>query len=52
MAVHHTGAAREYAYDRESSFGKLDKALDEARAENCAVVDMESDWKEIFAFEK
>ena len=30
--VHHTDAEREYAYDRQSKIGKLDKALDEATA--------------------
>jgi phosphoglycolate phosphatase-like HAD superfamily hydrolase len=46
--VHHTDATREYAYDRQSSFGKLDKALDEARAKRWTVIDMKSDWKTIF----
>jgi phosphoglycolate phosphatase-like HAD superfamily hydrolase len=46
--VHHTDAEREYAYDRESKVGKLDKALDEANAKGWAVVDMKRDWKAIF----
>jgi phosphoglycolate phosphatase-like HAD superfamily hydrolase len=46
--VHHTDAEREYAYDRESSVGKLDKALDEANAKGWTVVDMKNDWKVIF----
>ena len=46
--VHHTDAAREYAYDRDSSVGKLDKALDEAVAKGWTVVDMKNDWKTIF----
>jgi hypothetical protein len=46
--VHHTDAEREYAYDRESKVGKLDKALDEAAAKGWAVVDMKRDWKIIF----
>jgi phosphoglycolate phosphatase-like HAD superfamily hydrolase len=46
--VHHTDAEREYAYDRQSHVGKLDKALDEARKRNWTVVDMKSDWKQIF----
>jgi phosphoglycolate phosphatase-like HAD superfamily hydrolase len=46
--VHHTDAAREYAYDRDSSVGKLDKALDEAIAKGWTVVDMKNDWKTIF----
>lgn len=51
MIVHHTDAEREYAYDRESAFGKLDKALNEAERRNWLVVDMKTDWKTIYAFE-
>jgi hypothetical protein len=50
--VHHTDAVREYAYDRDSSVGRLDKALDEALARGWTVVDMKNDWKVIFPFEK
>jgi 2C-methyl-D-erythritol 2,4-cyclodiphosphate synthase len=50
--VHHTDAVREWAYDRQSSIGKLDKALDEAEAKGWTVVDMKRDWKVIFPFEK
>jgi hypothetical protein len=46
--VHHTDAEREYAYDRQSHVGKLDKALDEAAKRNWTVVDMKRDWKTIF----
>jgi phosphoglycolate phosphatase-like HAD superfamily hydrolase len=46
--VHHTDAEREYAYDRQSKVGKLDKALDEASAKGWAVVDMRQDWKTVF----
>ncbi len=46
--VHHTDAEREYAYDRNSSVGRLDKALDEALAKGWTVVDMKNDWKTIF----
>lgn len=46
--VHHTDADREYAYDRKSSVGKLDKAWDEAVKERWIVVDMKQDWKVIF----
>jgi phosphoglycolate phosphatase-like HAD superfamily hydrolase len=49
--VHHTDAAREYAYDRPSKIGKLDKAWDEAKAKGWTVVDMKQDWKMVFAFE-
>jgi haloacid dehalogenase-like hydrolase len=48
LLVHHTDATREYAYDRQSSIGKLDKALDEAKAKSWVVVDMKRDWKTIF----
>ncbi|HYK35508.1 HAD family hydrolase [Alloacidobacterium sp.] len=48
LLVHHTDAKREYAYDRESSFGRLDKALDEANARGWTVVDMKKDWKVVF----
>jgi phosphoserine phosphatase len=51
LLVHHTDAVREYAYDRQSRFGRLDKALDEARAKGWIVVDMRSDWKRIFPFD-
>ena len=46
--VHHTDAEREYAYDRQSKIGKLDKAWDEAKAKGWTVVDMKQDWKTIF----
>jgi len=50
LIVHHTDAEREWAYDRNSSIGRLDKALDEAQAKGWTVVDMKSDWKTIFPF--
>ena len=50
--VHHTDAEREYAYDRQSKVGKLDKALDEAISKNWTVVDMKRDWKTVFLPEK
>jgi hypothetical protein len=51
LIVHHTDAEREYAYDRDTSFGRLDKALDAAALNKWTVVDMKKDWKRIFAFE-
>ena len=51
LIVHHTDAEREWAYDRNSSVGKLDKALDVAQAEGWTVVDMKNDWKVIYPFE-
>lgn len=48
MYVHHTDADREWAYDRTSHIGKLDKGLDAAASGGWTVVDMKSDWKSIF----
>ena len=50
--VHHTDAVREYAYDRQSYIGKLDKALDEAVQRKWTVVDMKTDWNTIYPFER
>jgi hypothetical protein len=49
--VHHTDAEREWAYDRKSHVGKLDKAWDEAVAKNWTVVDMKKDWRRVFPFD-
>ena len=46
--INSTDAEREWAYDRESHIGKLDKALDEATSRKWIVVDMKQDWKTIF----
>jgi hypothetical protein len=48
LYVHHTDAEREWAYDRKSSIGRLDKGLDEATQRGWTVVDMKKDWKTIF----
>jgi hypothetical protein len=50
--VHHTDAEREYAYDRHSHIGKLDKAWDVAVKRGWNVVNMKTDWKVIYPFEK
>ena len=50
LYVHHTDAAREWAYDRQSHIGQIDKGLDEAKAKGWTVVDMKNDWKTIFPF--
>jgi phosphoserine phosphatase len=49
--VHHTDAEREWAYDRQSHVGRLDKALDAADANGWIVVDMKRDWRRVFAFQ-
>ncbi len=46
--VHHTDAGREWAYDRQSHVGKLDKGLDEAKTRGWTVVDMKNDWNRVF----
>jgi len=51
MIVHHTDAEREYAYDRQSHFGRLDKALAAAPQAGWLVVDMRRDWRRVFPFE-
>jgi phosphoglycolate phosphatase-like HAD superfamily hydrolase len=51
LIVHHTDAEREYAYDRQSHFGRLDKALEAAAVNKWTVVDMKRDWKRVFAFQ-
>ena len=50
VIVHHTDAAREWAYDRGSPVGALARALDEAPARHWIVADMQKDWKTIFPF--
>jgi phosphoserine phosphatase len=52
LYVRHTDGDREWAYDRTSSIGRLDKGLDEALARGWTVVDMKADWKRVFPFEK
>jgi phosphoglycolate phosphatase-like HAD superfamily hydrolase len=48
LLVHHDDAAREFAYDRQSKIGKLDKAWDEAVTRHWIVVSMKDDWKTIY----
>ena len=52
LYVHHDDATREWAYDRQSSIGRLDKGLDEAKVKGWTVVSIKGDWKRIFPFEK
>jgi phosphoserine phosphatase len=46
--VHHTDAAREWAYDRQSTLGHLDTALDAAHQKGWTVIDMKADWKVVY----
>ena len=48
LFVHHTDGEREYAYDRKSHVGTLDKALDQANANGWIIVDMKKDWNTVF----
>lgn len=48
LIVHHTDAEREWAYDRESHVGRLDRGLDEAEARGWLLVDMADDWKQVW----
>jgi len=48
LYVQHTDAEREWAYDRDSHIGRLDKGLDQAKAKGWTVVDMKQDWKQIY----
>jgi hypothetical protein len=52
LIVHHTDAECEWAYDRESHVGKLDKALDEALKAGWVVMDMKKEWKAIYPFDR
>lgn len=51
LIVHHTDGEREWAYDRQSRVGRLDKALDEARKRDWTIVDMKKDWNRIYPFQ-
>lgn len=52
LYLHHTDAEREWAYDRDSHIGRLDKGLDEAEANGWTVIDMKRDWKVIYPHDK
>jgi len=51
LYVHHTDDKREWAYDRKSHIGKLDKGLDYAKEHNWTIVDMKNEWKVVYPFE-
>ena len=51
LIVHHTDNEREFAYDRQAQFGRLDKALDAAQPNGWTLVNMKSDWKQVFRVE-
>nr|WP_255109469.1 hypothetical protein [Synechococcus sp. RedBA-s] len=49
VIVHHDDPEREVAYDRQSAFGHLDRALSEAPRRGWTVVSMRDDWASVFA---
>jgi len=51
LYLHHTDSIREWAYDRDSHIGRLDKGLDEAKKKGWTIIDMKDDWKVIYPFE-
>jgi hypothetical protein len=51
LDLHHTDSVREWAYDRESPVGRLDKGLDEAIEKGWTVISMKDDWKVVYPFE-
>jgi len=48
LILHHDDATREYAYDRDSHFGKLSKGLDDAESKGWVLVSMKTDWGQVF----
>jgi phosphoglycolate phosphatase-like HAD superfamily hydrolase len=52
LYVHHTDSVREYRYDREPGLARLNKGLDDAQKYNWVIVDMKTEWKKIYPFEK
>jgi len=51
LIVHHTDATREWAYDRDSSTGRLDRGLDDAATHGWLLIDMASEWNRVFPAE-
>lgn len=51
LLVHHTDAEREWAYDRESHIGRLDRGLDEGPGRGWTIVSMADDWRVVFPYE-
>ena len=52
LMVHHTDAVREWAYDRDSSTGRLDRGLDDAAAHGWLLIDMANEWNRVFPADK
>lgn len=52
LLIHHTDAAREWAYDRDSHIGKLARGLDEGPQRGWTIVSMKDDWRRVFGFDR
>ncbi|WP_239692505.1 HAD family hydrolase [Microbulbifer mangrovi] len=52
IILHHTDGKREWAYDRDSHIGQLNKGLDDAGKKGWTVIDMQKDWKVVFPVDK
>ena len=52
MIVHHTDGTREWAYDRDSTTGRLDRGLDDAAAHGWLLIDMANEWNRVFPAEE
>ncbi|WP_226704161.1 HAD family hydrolase [Microbulbifer elongatus] len=52
LILHHTDGKREWAYDRDSHIGQLNKGLDDASKKGWVVIDMQKDWKVVYPFDK
>ena len=51
VLIHHTDSVREFAYDRTSSVGQLERGLDNASANGWVIVDMSDDWSRVYPFD-
>jgi phosphoserine phosphatase len=49
LILHHDDAEREYAYDRDTHIGRLDKAMDLAPENGWILVSMKDDWRSLFS---
>jgi phosphoglycolate phosphatase-like HAD superfamily hydrolase len=47
LLIHHDDAGREWAYDRNSHIGKLDKGLNEGPKHGWSILSMKNDWSTI-----
>ncbi len=48
MLVHHDDAEREFAYDRKSPIGRLNRGLDEGPSRGWTIVSIKNDWSRVY----